>query len=303
MKIFKSHFWYNKSQRNGILFLVVTLFLLQFFYFFVDFSSNVMIDTDSLELLTFKYKIDSLRKVALEKRKPKLFSFNPNYITDFKGYQLGMTLQEIDRLHEYRKENKFVNSIKEFQKVTEVPDSILNNISPYFKFPDWVLKRNKLLNTSKSIVVSSKPSIVGNLRGDKIKITTNNVNNATQQDFETINGLGEVLSERVIKYRQKLQGFSYNSQLYEVWGIERSTIDKVLKIFKIYQKPNIQKINVNTASFKEVLKNPYINYNLCKDIFEYKDEVAELQDISEIKNIDSFPIDKYDRIVLYLKAE
>ena len=39
-----------------------------------------------------------------------------------------------------------------------------------------------------------------------------------------------------------------------------------------------------------------------KKIFEYKDEIAEFQDISELKNIKDFPMAKYDRIVLYLKS-
>ena len=52
-----------------------------------------------------------------------------------------MTTKEIDRLHAYRKLNKFVNSIKEFQKITKVSDTLLSKMSPYFKFPDWVNKR------------------------------------------------------------------------------------------------------------------------------------------------------------------
>jgi DNA uptake protein ComE-like DNA-binding protein len=67
--------------------------------------------------------------------------------------------------------------------------------------------------------------------------------------------------------------------------------------------PKIQKQNVNTIEFKQLLKNPYIDYDLCKKIFNYRDEVAELQNISELKNIEGFPLDKYDRIVLYLVAE
>ncbi|WP_320242936.1 helix-hairpin-helix domain-containing protein [Tenacibaculum sp. 1B UA] len=65
----------------------------------------------------------------------------------------------------------------------------------------------------------------------------------------------------------------------------------------------MKKVNVNTARFKEVLKNPYIDYKLCKKIFEYRDEVAELQDISELRNIKDFPLNKYDRIILYLEAK
>jgi hypothetical protein len=45
-----------------------------------------------------------------------------------------MSVQEIDRLVKYRKGNKYVNSPKEFQAVTQVSDSLLNVITPYFKF-------------------------------------------------------------------------------------------------------------------------------------------------------------------------
>ncbi len=303
MKIFKSHFWYNKRQRNGILFLVLIIVLLQVIYVFVDFSSDKIIDTDSVELLAFQKKIDSLKKVALENRKPKTYPFNPNYITDFKGYQLGMTVQEIDRLHSYRKQRKFVNSVKEFQRVTKVSDSLLTKISSRFKFPDWVVKRNKLQEQYNSSATSKDVNFAEESLQKDLEISTGKINQATQQDFEFISGVGEVLSERIIKYRKKLQGFSYKSQVYEIWGLDKTTANRILQTFKINEKPIIEKINVNTATFKEVLKNPYIGYELCKSIFEYRNEVAELQSISEIKNIDSFPIDKYDRIVLYLEAK
>ena len=52
-----------------------------------------------------------------------------------------MSIEEIDRLHSFRKKNKYVNSIEEFQELTKMSDSLLNKISPYFKFPDWVVKR------------------------------------------------------------------------------------------------------------------------------------------------------------------
>ncbi len=278
---------------------MLIIVILQFVYFFSDFSSESIIDTSSKELLIFQQQIDSLKTVELAKSKPKIYPFNPNYITDSKGEQLGMSLQEIDRLHAYRAQRKFVNSVQEFQKITKVSDSLLNKISPYFKFPDWVVKRNKLVANNKSKV----NSVYKEIPNKKATVTTDDLNKAIQQDFETINGVGEVISKRIVKYRKKLQGFTFTTQLYEIWGVDKLTIDKVIAKFKIYQKPQIQKININTATFKEVLKNPYIDYDLCKKIFEYRDEVAELQNIIEIKNIDGFPVQKYDRIVLYLKAK
>ena len=233
MKYLKSHFWYNKRQRNGIFFLLLIIVIFQIIYVFVDFSSDEKVNMNDKELLAFQMRIDSLKAVEIERRKPKLYPFNPNYITDYKGYQLGMSIKEIDRLHQYRKQRKFINSAREFQNITKVSDSLLRKISPYFKFPDWVVKRNQQLAKNKK--------------------------------------------ERVIFTNQ-----------------DDVTPEKIKKIVKL---------NVNTATFKEVLAIPYIDYNLCKKIFEYRDEVAELQNISELKNIEGFPMDKYDRIILYLEAK
>ena len=297
MNIFKSHFWYQKGQRNGIFILIILIVIFQFIIVFVDFSSKENVNIDTPKVVAFRHQIDSLRKINLENKRLKIFPFNPNYITDYKGAQLGMSLVEIDKLLAFRKTGKFINSKKEFQKVTAISDSLLNSISSYFKFPDWVVKReqNIELSTSRDTRLFAKKS--------KYIVTSTDINIAVKDDLKTINGIGEKLSERIIKYRSKLQGFSTPNQLYEVWGLSAEVAVKVLLVFKLVKLPNIQKSNVNTVSFKELLKNPYIDYELCKKIFNYKDEVAELQDISELKNIIGFPLELYDRIVLYLVAE
>ena len=297
MNIFKSHFWCHKSQRNGIFILILLIVIFQFIIVFVNFYSEEKVNIDTPKVIAFHHQIDSLRKINLENKRLKIFPFNPNYITDYKGAQLGMSLVEIDKLLAFRKTGKFINSRKEFQKVTTISDALLNSISPYFKFPDWVVERNQnmQLSTSRDTRLFAKKS--------KYILTSIDINLAVKEDLKTINGIGEKLSERIIKYRSKLQGFSTLNQLYEVWGLDTEVVGKLLLVFKVINLPNIKKINVNTVSFRELLKNPYLDYELCKKIFEYKDEVAELQDISELKNIIGFPLDLYDRIVLYLVAE
>ena len=297
MNIFKSHFWYHKSQRNGIFILILLIVIFQFIIVFVDFYSEEKVNIDTPKVIAFHHQIDSLRKINLENKRLKIFPFNPNYITDYKGAQLGMSLVEIDKLLAFRKTGKFINSRKEFQKVTTISDALLNSISPYFKFPNWVVERNQnmQLSSSRDTRLFAKKS--------KYILTSTDINLAVKEDLKTINGIGEKLSERIIKYRSKLQGFSSLKQLYEVWGLDTEVVDKLLLVFKVINLPNIKKINVNTVSFRELLKNPYLDYELCKKIFEYKEEVAELQDISELKNIIDFPLELYDRIVLYLVAE
>jgi DNA uptake protein ComE-like DNA-binding protein len=291
MKIFKSHFWYTKNQRNGILLLLIIIIFLQLILHFKNFDSQQLVDLSQPKITSYNKQLDSLKKKSSKKKKFKIYPFNPNYISDYKGYQLGMNVDEIDRLLAYREQRLYVNSAKEFQGITKISDSLLQKISPFFKFPEWVQKKN------------NQQRYIPNSRINVSEITTVDINKATLKDFTFIEGVDEYLSERIIKYRSKLQGFSFKEQLFEVWGLDELIANKILSTFSIKNKPIIKKVNINTASFKEVLSNPYIDYELCVKIFDYRDEVAELQSISEIKNIEGFPIKKYNRIVLYLLAE
>jgi len=292
MKNFKSHFWYNSNQRNGILFLALIIIALQLIYFFINFSSADKTNINSKEIIEFQREFDSLKRIELESRKPKIFPFNPSFISDFKGYKLGMSTIEIDKLLKHRANGKYINSAKEFQQITGISDSLLNTISPYFKFPDWVIKKQQSKN--KAFKTSSKK-----LQNIPVK----DLNSATAPQLKSINGIGEKLSQRIINYRNKLGGFLVNEQLYEVWYLDKQVADRVLQRFVVLKKPTIKKINVNEASFKEVLSIIYINYELTKKIFDYRDEVAEIQSLEELKKIDGFPLEKFDRIALYLEAK
>lgn len=289
MSFFKSHFRYTKSQKKGILLLVFLLLLFQFIYFFVDFSSEEVSLKDKLIVAKFEKEYDSLSKLKTKDKKPKFFLFNPNFISDFKGSQLGMSVAEIDRLHTYRATGKYVNSPKEFQAVTKVSDSLLLTVKNYFKFPSWVAKKKKLVTTKRKVTTTN--------------LSTTDLNQATVKDLQTINGVSFKLASRIVKYRKKIQGFTFTSQLKEVYYLNTAVAVNILKVFSIQQKPSIQKLNVNEATFKQILHTPYINYELTKKILNYRDEVAEIQSIEELKKIDGFPLEKYNLIALYLQAK
>ncbi|WP_372793314.1 ComEA family DNA-binding protein, partial [Lutibacter sp.] len=222
----------------------------------------------------------------------KIYPFNPNFITDYKGYQLGMSIQEIDKLNSFRKSGNYINSIEQFQKITNVNDSILNAISPYFKFPEWVTSKKSNSNYKKEFINTVNKVII-----------KQDINLVQASDLRIVNGIGEKLSNRIIEYRTKLQGFSFNSQLYEVWNLDKELVNKLLLYFDVMEKPRIEKLNINEATFKQLLSIVYIDYELTKKIVNYRDEVAEIQEIEELKKIADFPVEKFDRIVLYLEAK
>lgn len=290
MNSLKSHFRYHKSQRNGVFFLLLFIVFLQCIFFFVDFSSEETNALSQNEIEAFQHEMDSLKSVELEKRILKIYPFNPNYITDFKGHQLGMSIGEIDKLIAFRAQGKYINSIKQFQEITGVNDSLLAKISPNFKFAEWTAsKKNEGILYSGNTIEKS--------------ITKKDINSASAEDLKMIHGIGEKLAKRIVDYRTKLQGFSLNEQVFEVWALDKEIAGKVLQYFEVTKPPAIKKININTATFKEVLAIVYLDYELTKKIFRYKEEVAEIQSIEELKKIEGFPLEKFNRIALYLDTK
>lgn len=290
LETIKSFFNYSRSQRIGVLILFTIIITLQLVYFFVDFSSYAKDTPEEEKWLSVQSEIDSLKQDKLD-YVPKIYPFNPNFITDYKGYKLGMSVQEIDRLFAFRKQNKYVNSPQEFQVVTKVSDSLLNAISPYFKFPDWVMNKKEFKDYKK---FPSKAF------AKKEKIVIIDINQATQEDLIKIYGIGEAISMRILKYKESLGGFVAMEQMTEIWGLSPEVIEKLNTHFKVSTSPNIKKIDINNASIKELSLFPYFKYPISKNIVTYRSMNGDIKNSEDLTKIKGMSIEKAKIIALYL---
>ena len=149
MRFYESHFWYSKSQRNGILILATLITLIQVFLYFLDDLIPPPNRVENLEeLREIERQLDSMQKESSSERRYEIHPFNPNFISDYKGYVLGMSPEEIDRLLAFRQQGRFLRSAAEFQEVTGVSDSLLDRISVRFKF----LKISEILQVRLSLI-------------------------------------------------------------------------------------------------------------------------------------------------------
>lgn len=286
----RSYFAFSAEQRAGILILFAIIIVLQSVYYFFDFSSVQTISPNKQKWLSMQSKIDSLKE-SNPKYSKKIYLFNPNFITDYKGYKLGMSVLEIDRLLDYRKENKYVNSPKEFQAVTQISDSLLNAIAPYFKFPNWV--KNKA--ESRGYIKYEKMGFA-----KKEKIVLIDINRATQEDLIKIYGIGEAISLRILKLKESLGGFVSMDQMTDVWGLSPEVVANLNSHFKVYTLPLVNKIAINNASLKEISQFSYFRYALAKEIVTYRSMNGDIRNIEDLTKIKGFPVDKANIIALYL---
>lgn len=290
MNKLKSLFVFTSDQRKGIFALLFFIIALQFAYFFVDFSIPTNEDPEEQKWLSLQPQVDSM-KMDIANKRPKMYLYNPNFITDYKGYKLGMSVDEIDRLLAFRKENKYVNSSQEFQNVTKISDSLLNVMSPYFKFPDWVNKKKEYKEFKK---------YPNQAFAKNEKIVLIDINQATKEDLIKIYGIGEAISVRILKQKEVLGGFVSMEQMKDVWGLSPEVIENLNSHFKVSVLPNFKKIDINNASLKELSQFYYFKYPLAKEIVTYRSMKGNISNIEDLTKIKGFPVDKAKTIELYL---
>ena len=278
----RSFFRYTRQEKRGIVFLLFLIALVQCGIFYLDFSAgrsaHSLVEVDSLAIAF----VDSAKQAARAADTLPIRPFNPNFISDYKGYLLGMTPEEIDRLHAFRKEGRYVRDAEEFRRVTGISDSLLKRISPYFNFPKF--RRSQSKKNLRPALTSQKKDL----------------NSVTAADLQAVSGIGPVLSDRIVRFRKSLGGFLVKEQLLDVYGLDTSVAKRAMAAFSLKQIPVIKRINLNTAGVEELTQLVYLNRRMARSIIAYREAHGKFDSIEQLTKIEEFPKQRIGRIKLYL---
>jgi DNA uptake protein ComE-like DNA-binding protein len=265
----------SKPQQGAVLIVLLILFVVQWLRL-----GKLEVDTtlDLSQIDFYQNQLDSLREQATDNNR-KIFLYNPNFISDYQAYTLGLTTREYDRLSSFRSQGKYIYSVSEFQKITKVSDSLMNELMPQFRFPIPSKRENKDLLP--------------------IRFKKKDINTAQKTDLLVINGIGSKLSERIVKYRSYLSGFSLMDQCYEVYGLDSLVVERLKKRFEIQTQPLIKKKDINRLDLIELQRIPYVSEEDARKIIALrtKNKVLEWDVLSEL--FVNSP-NKMERIKLYL---
>ncbi len=288
---------FSKGHYFGIAILICSIGLLQLFIYWFNNKkdrASLVLSQDEKNWLLAQNEIDSIKEVNQENSN-KIYPFNPNFISDYKGYKLGMTETQIDKLHQLRKQNKYVNSKSEFQKLTGVSNEWMKKYAIYFKFPDWVTNRTNINFKSKFENTYQK------FDKKETKIVVQDLNTADQIALEKAYMIGKKLAIRIISEREKFGNFVSMEQLGFIWGISPEAISDLNKKFQIKSTGNLKKININTFTIKELQQFPYFNYTIAKNIVTFRSMNGDFKKSEDLTNVKQFPLEKLKIIALYLE--
>lgn len=293
MKKPSSHFLktYTISQQRGIFALLIILISVVVYNFvcfnYDDATATSSQFNNSSELVQKVTKqVDSVRKAREEARKTKPKSIKINFISEYNAYKIGFSAEEYDLISNFNKSGNWFNNKEDLAKVLQLENKRLDSINQFLVYPNFQKLKSRF-NKKSSMRNAGLPK--------------KDLNLATAEELQKINGVGEVISTRIIKYRLKMRGFRDELQLKEIYGVTFETYNNIIEVFEVKDKNQFSKLNLKTVSVVELSEVPYFTYELSREVKRFIDLREGEVTFDDLLKINEFPTHKLEGIKLYLE--
>lgn len=110
------------------------------------------------------------------------------------------------------------------------------------------------------------------------------INTADSFKLVRLYGIGPGFSGRILKYRGMLGGFFSIEQLLEVYGMDSTRYLGIKNNIRV-DTSLIQKIPVNEADFKTLLRHPYLDFETVKLICNYREYAGAISCDSILREV------------------
>jgi competence ComEA-like helix-hairpin-helix protein len=251
-----------------------------------DFSHerNVL---DSLVALLEKDTLPSSDSLVTQ----ALFPFNPNTATQNELRMLGFSEEIVKRMLNYRAKGGKFSVKSDLLKIYGMDTLSFKKTYNFIQLPtsrNWV-----------SLAHTHRPKKLQTSQRDSLF----NINTADSATLMRINGIGPVLSARIVRYREKLGGFISKSQLNEVYGLDSTVVRRLAATCFINAEFEVRKLNINILDEVELSGHPYLSRSEAKAIVAYRFQHGNYPTIQDIRKILSIEEKTFRKIEPYLTTE
>jgi competence protein ComEA len=175
----------------------------------------------------------------------------------------------------------------DFKKMFCITEDEYEILAPYIQLPDTVERKSTFQNEKKPF---------------REETFTIEINTATEEDLDRIKGIGAYFAKQIVEYRRSLGGFYRKEQLLEVNKMDSSRYAQILPYITV-NAAAVRHLDVNSASFEELSKHPYIGYNIALSLINYRTKHGKFRQLQDIKSSALITDKVYTRISPYLRAE
>lgn len=209
--------------------------------------------------------------------------FDPNIIDKSEWIEMGLREHLVNTIMNYRnKGGKFYKS-EDLKNIYGMRNEEYDVLEPFMQFSEDTL-------------------IFTNIPTDTILLVEIDINTADTLDLQQLKGIGPSFARRIVKYREVLGGYCCIDQLLEVYGMDETRYSGIKDQVKCGAH-EVGKININTATIKEMIRHPYIEFYLAKSILEHRSKIGQYTEVMQVKDAKLIYEELYLKIEPYLSIK
>lgn len=311
----KDYLAFSKKERNGaLIFLAVIGAVVAFPLFFgrnEKYADKQLTDKNALSLLSQKENFQSEEEVThdvSEIKTDNLFAFDPNTISKEQWLSFGLSQKTANTIINYTSKGGRFYKAEDIRKIWGLKPEEADALIPFIHISQ---SGNNNYNTSFS-------------KGKTASVI--DINTATTQEWKALPGIGDVLSERIVKYRNSINGFSSVDDIKKVYGISDATFNNIRSYLRVSnakvaatevarntlpREDNVSqqtvsapkgKVNINSATEREMTAAG-LSRNIAKAIVVYREQNGKYAAIEDVKKIIFINEDAYQKIAPLIVAE
>lgn len=126
------------------------------------------------------------------------------------------------------------------------------------------------------------------------------LNSTDSLELQRVPGIGPVYAQAIIRYRERLGGYLDIGQLNEITVIRPQSLQQIKEWLTI-ESLTLSTLNINRATFKELVRHPYIGYERAKLISNYIRKSGDLSSLSLLSSYNEFDSLSIGKIAPYVR--
>lgn len=226
------------------------------------------------------------------------FPFNPNQLPPDSLELLGMPAWLAKRIDNYRQKGGRFRQKEDLMKIYGFPDSLYQRLDPFIRISTAPASAGTAGRTVKP--EEARPPAAAR---ETEAVAAFNINKADSFQLQQIKGIGPVLSGRIVRFRDKLGGFSSLGQLYEVWGLDSTVVSRLIESAFIEEGFAPEPLLINAASQEELAAHPYIDARQAKLIYNYRKQHGPFRSVEDLRKLHILDAGFVQKIAPYIRLE
>jgi len=278
----KQHKQWVRLGKNLSTLIGIVMILIFFYVYRPVRDDNAEFVGDSLRTVTDSIPV--LKTVA------ENVVIDPNVATYEQFLDAGFSAKQAKHCLNYRNKGGHFRKKEDLKKIYSIGEQDYDRLVSHISIPEKKTKQSNIFQKKEK-----KPE------NQNKKIFRVNINTCDTTELKQIPGIGGFRAKKIIERREKLGGFYAVEQLYTIYSLD-SLMVEAIREYIIIDTNQIKKININTATFKEINNYPLISYEQTKNIVEYRKIVGEIKDVEELRTNHIVNPDDFEILQFYIKT-